>query len=125
MLTWIECGDGFIQSDVIRWKEGVFETPLTHRRRRRRKGHAICTGEREVIAEVLSNPDERGFVTLLTRGCQIISVREGRKVLPLKIETEIRRQQKTLLKGGVERVKWSDETARALVVSMFLDGTEW
>lgn len=120
MQRWIECGDGFIQADVVRWKEGVFEAPLT-RKRRRRKGRAVHTGEREVIAEVLSSADERGFVTLLTRACRIVSVKEGRKVAPLKTETEIRRQQKTLLKGGVERLEWSDETARALVASRFLN----
>ena len=118
MEAWIDCGAAFIKADVIRWKEGVFEGPVARSRKKRK---ATRLGEREVIAEVINAPDARGFVTLLVRACHILSVKDSRKALILKNATEIRRQQKTLLKGGVERLKWSDETARAVVASRFLN----
>ena len=66
MAEWVSAADGFIEADVIRWKEGVFKP------RRSRKGRSVRIGEQLVTAEVLRESDVKGFVPLLVRGCEII-----------------------------------------------------
>ena len=63
MTKWIPCGDGFIEADVVRWKEGVWE-----RRSHRRNARAVNVGERVVTGEVL-NDDGDGWVRILVRRC--------------------------------------------------------
>lgn len=119
MEAWIECGENFIKCDVLRWAEPVFE----ERRSRARK--PVFLGEREVIAELLSEgPDSKGLLTLLVRRCRIASTSKNANApCPALIEpgTEIRRQPKTLLKHALQRLEWSDESARDLVASRFLN----
>lgn len=117
MPEWIECGDRFIGADVIRWTEAVWEP------RRSQSGKAVKIGERRVIAEVLREAD--GWVRLLVRGCEVISDKQSRafrrpKPLELKKGQEIKRQRKTLARGKLERLPWSDENAREIVASKFL-----
>lgn len=48
---WNRCGSGFIEADVIRWNEGVWQKP------RRRRGRAVNIGDRVVVAEVIRDED--------------------------------------------------------------------
>jgi len=109
---WVPCGGGFVEADVIRWNEGVWQKP------RRRRGRAVNIGDRVVIAEVVR--DEGGWVDLLVRGCSVASEKFGCKVLPLAKNAPVRRKRHTIEKGKPERLLWSDESARALLVSEFL-----
>ena len=114
MATWIPCGNDFIHADVIRWKESVFAA------RKKRSARALKTGERLVIAEVLRDGEEDGWVRLLIRGCEILSERTQKKVEKLKNGSEVKRQRRTIMRGKPERLAWSDESARALLASRFL-----
>jgi hypothetical protein len=107
--VWTPARD-FIETDVLRWTEGIFES-------RRRKGKARKIGEREVVAEVQSRGGD-GWIRLLVRRC-IITRDEcaGQSIPPLKPETLIRRNLKTVLRGNPQRLLWSDESARAAVVA--------
>lgn len=108
MAPWIPAKD-FIEADVIRWEEGVFD-------RRRRGKDASRIGERVVVAEVLKSGTD-SWVRLLIRACAISPDEiAGRRVPGLKMETEIRRAKKTILRGKPERLLWSDESARDDVV---------
>lgn len=120
MAEWVGCGDGFIAADVIRWTEGVWE----HRRSHRRKARKL--GERRVIAEVLREADGDGWVRLLVRGCEVTSDKQLRrpKTLLLQKGVEIKRSHKTLMRGKPERLKWSDESVRSVLVSRFLGNRE-
>ena len=109
---WIPCGSGFIEADVIRWNEGVWHKP------RRRRGRAVNIGERIVVAEVLR--DEGGWLDLLIRGGAVASEKTSCKVSVLATNLEIRRKRHTIEKGKPERLLWSDETVRAVLVSKFL-----
>lgn len=111
MTEWIPCGDGFIEADVIRWKEGVWE-----RRGPRQGGRAIKIGDRLVIAEVLREAEEKGWVYLLCRGCEVVSVKMGRKVALVKKGEELRRKRTTIARGRPGRLAWSDESVRARLV---------
>lgn len=120
MLEWIACGDRFIEADVIRWTEGVWE------QRRSRRGKAVKIGERRVIAEVLREPDGDGWVRLLVRGCETVSEKPQRrpKHLLLQKGVEIKRKLTTLARGKPERLPWSDETVRSVLASKFLGNRE-
>ena len=112
---WIPCGNGFIQADVIRWKEGVWEKPS-----RRRNARAVNVGDRVVIAEVLREDGEE-WVHLLVRGCEMVSEKPSRrKVALLPKSQEIRRRRTTIVRGKPDRLSWSDETARGALISRFL-----
>ena len=106
---WVPCGSGFIEADVIRWSEGVWQKPRSHR------GRTVNVGERVVIGEVLL--DDRGWVSLLVRGCTVASEKPGHQISMLATNLEIRRKRPTIEKGKPERLLWSDETARAALVS--------
>ena len=110
---WIPCGGGFMEADVIRWKEAVWE-----KRSRRRHGRAVNAGERMVVAEVISDKD--GWVELLVRGCTIVSEKPGWLLKPLPTKLATRRRRQTIERGNPERLLWSDESARAGLNSMFL-----
>lgn len=115
MAVWIPVGDGFIEADVIRWKEPVF--------RNRRSGRAVRVGDRMVFAEVLRESDADGWVYLLVRGSEVVSAKIGWShsdvLLPAKGQ-ETKRQLGTIVRGNPERLAWSDESARAVVASRFL-----
>jgi hypothetical protein len=113
MTKWIPCGKGFIEADVIRWKEAVWE-----KRSRRRTARAVNAGERMVVAEVISDKD--GWVELLVRGCTIVSEKPGWLLKPLATNIAVRRRRRTIERGNPERLLWSDESARAGLNSMFL-----
>jgi hypothetical protein len=109
MDQWVEAGD-FIAADVIRWKEAVFD-----RGGRRKK--ALRIGERQVIAEVIERGAD-GWVRLLVRHCTITRDDQAGKCVPqLKPETEVRRGEKTILRGKPERLFWNDEGARDAVIA--------
>lgn len=108
---WIPCGSGFMEADVIRWKEVAWE-------KRRRSGRAVNAGERMVIAEVITDRD--GWIDLLVRGCTIASEKPGWLLKPLPTNLTMRRRRRTIERGSPERLVWSDESARASLNSKFL-----
>ena len=115
MAVWISVGDGFIEADVIRWKEPVFKN--------RRRGEPVRVGVRQVSGEVLREAGKDGWVHLLVRRSEVLSVRTGWRlwdvVLPPKDE-ETWRRLGTILRGDPERLTWSDESARAIVAGQSL-----
>ena len=95
MTKWIPCGSGFIEADVVRWKESVWE-----KRSRRRNARAVNVGERVVTAEVLRE-DAEGWVHLVPRACIMSSERlPGRKVPVLPKGENIRRKRRTIERGS-------------------------
>ncbi|MFN5616078.1 MAG: hypothetical protein ACK45V_10405 [Brevundimonas sp.] len=108
MNHWIPATD-FIAADVVRWTEGIYD--------RRRRGKALRVGERLVAAEVIERGKD-GWVKLLVRACTITKDEfAGKPILPLKAGEQVRRGEKTILRGKPERLLWADETARQAVVN--------
>jgi hypothetical protein len=107
MDQWIPATD-FIAADVVRWTEGIYD--------RRKRGKALRIGERLVAAEVIERGKD-GWVKLLVRACTITKDEfAGKPILPLKAGEQVRRGEKTILRGKPQRLLWNDETARATVV---------
>jgi hypothetical protein len=114
MGQWVIVADDFIEADVIRWKESVFQS-------RNRKAKPIRLGQRLVVAEVLRREGE--WVHCLVRHCEFVSVQTGlleRQIPLLRSGAETKRKRSTIAKGNAERLLWSDESARSLIASRFL-----
>jgi len=58
---------------------------------------------------------------LLVRKCEILTETSVKKLSPISNTTEIKRAKKTIMRGKPERLLWSDESARTIVASQFLD----
>lgn len=108
MDQWTPATD-FITADVVRWTEGIYD--------RRKRGKALRIGERLVAAEVIERGKD-GWVKLLVRACTITKDEyAGKLLLPLKAGEQVRRGEKTILRGKPQRLLWDDETARQAVVN--------
>ena len=119
MTEWVAVGGGFIEADVVRWQEGVWE------RRGPRGRRVVLAGDRVMTAEVLREVDEKGWVSLNVVDCRVgVSRIHRRELVPIKSGTEIRRGYKTIMKGKPERLLWSDENNRALLSSRYLGNKE-
>lgn len=86
--------------------------------KRRRRGRAVNAGDRMVVAEVIR--DEDGWVELLIRESTVVSEKPGWLLKPLPKDLAVRRRRPTIERGNPERLRWSDESARAALNSKFL-----
>lgn len=108
MEQWVPATD-FISADVVRWTEGIYD--------RRRRGKALRIGERLVAAEVIERGKD-GWVKLLVRASAITKDEfAGRPITPLKSGEQVRRGEKTILRGKPQRLLWNDESARQAIVN--------
>jgi len=117
---WIPCGEKFIVGDVIRWTEAIW-LELKKKKKKKAKKKVEKLGARRVTAEVLS-ADASGYVSCSVCECEIVSNVHNLplKLLMLRKKETIRKLRSTIGKGNGERLKWSEEGARSLVVSKFL-----
>jgi hypothetical protein len=110
MVEWIPCTDGFIEADIIRWQEAIWE----RRASRNNKGAKI--GSRMVTAEVLRDDTKHDWVRLLVRGCVLLERFTQKDTVQPKNGDEITRKRATILRGKPERLLWSDEDNRSKLV---------
>ncbi len=111
MGLWTYCNDEYIPADVIRFREGIWQ-----RRGPAKRSKGFKVGDREVVAEVLHEDDE--WVWLKVIECKLLGDDgNGRKASGLKKNDEIPRARKTIARGWPQRMRWSDEGARAVLVS--------
>ena len=115
---WIPCGEKFIVGDVIRWIEPIWLELKKKKKGGKKKVEKL--GTRRVTAEVVKI-DGSGYVSLSILECEILSTGDGPKPEPLKKGESLRKLRRTIGKGNGERLKWSREDARSLVVSKFLN----
>lgn len=114
MSEWIPLTKDFIAADVIRWDEAVYAKPG------RRSRRPAKIGTRRVTAEVLQGPDVEGWVALLVRQCEVLTETViGQVVENFKNGRFLRRSRDTILRGNPERLLWTDETARDVVLASF------
>lgn len=106
MGEWLPCGKDFIPADVIRWSETVWA------RRGKRGASSKRIGERQLVAEVLREGPPAGTVWLLVRSCTLVTAWTKEPVAVFAPGDEIQRKRATLGRVAVERLAWSDESAR-------------
>ena len=100
---WIVCGAEFIEGDVIRWQEGVFDSSPYNRQER------VRIGDRTVTAQVEFDPDDLNTLMELR-----VLTSDGTRAY--KNGEMIRRARHTVSSADTERLAWSDEEARAAVI---------
>ena len=112
---WIPCEESFIPvtSDVVSWTEPYW--PPTRRRRKKVKPW----GEHRVTAEVLE-VDRRDFVRLSVIKDEITDNPDRMPMKLFKKGEVIVKKRATIARGKAERLKWTEETVRAVKVSKFL-----
>lgn len=110
-MKWLACGNDFIEADVIRWKEPVWKPQP---RRSKRKPSII--GQRLITGQIVKI-DRAGWVHIEVTACTVEPAPHWLHPLPpLKAGEAIRRQRGKVGQGKVERLRWSDESARAAIV---------
>lgn len=96
---------------MIRWREPVWK-PQARKSKKRPTiiGHRIVTGQ---IVKI----DRSGWVHVQVAACTVEpSPHWLRPLYPLKPGEVVRRQRGKIGQGKVDRLAWSDETARAAIV---------
>lgn len=92
--------------------------------RGRSRGDGHLRGDAPLVsAEVL--PETNGdWAYLKVIHCNVIDITPGRSVPVIFTGEIIKRSRKTIMKGELERLQWSNESARALVSSIFMGISE-
>ena len=111
-MTWLNCGAEFIVADVIRWREPVWKPqPRTSKKKPTVIGRRTVTGQ---IVKI----DRAGWVHIDVAACAAEAAPNWWRPLPPppKPGEIIRRRRSKIGQGKVERLPWSDETARAAIV---------
>lgn len=116
MTEWFELRGGFITGDVIRWRDPVWK-----------KGNSgssfggqqtRCVGRRVISAEVLSEPDDDGWVYLLIVQHDNVGAAPLDKILAWPpVGKKVKRKYKTIMNGEPERLPWENESERERLLS--------
>ncbi len=106
-MTWKQSGDGFLESDVLKWKEAMWAP-----KRRRKQRHPW--GEQEVTGEVTAIDGD--FVSLKVLKAEITKSNVAADLKPHKVGAVIRKKRATLMKGKPKRLYWSEEEVRAALI---------
>ena len=105
-MGWILEQDELREADVIRWTEAIW--PL----RRRKKPRPL--GSQQVTAQITAI--DGGLISLKVLKAEIIDVTYGVALSPYKENTALRRKISTLRRNPLERLLWSEEEARAMLL---------
>ena len=106
MSTWVDCSSGFIEADVIRWHESIWD------RRGSRTAKPLRIGVRTVVAQVVREDLAEGWVWLEVRSYEITERYTQKDTGHLKVGEQIKRQRSTIARSKPERLLWSDEDNR-------------
>lgn len=119
MTEWFELRGGFIEADVIKWRDPMWQKG----RKKQYTGEGfggqrmVCVGRRVISAEVIQGPDEEGWVYLLVRQYDKHGMTPLDEILMAPpVGKKIKRKYKTIMNGEPERQRWKDEAARARLV---------
>jgi hypothetical protein len=112
MTRWIPCGARFVEGDDLRWLEAVWKPKA------RRNDKAMKIGGRMIVAQVVGCDKE--WADLRVIHCET-AAEEGWTIHNLTPGQMLQRRRDTLGRAwaATERKLWSDESARAMVASVF------
>lgn len=110
-MKWLACGTDFIVADVIRWREPVWKPqPRTSKKK------PSIIGQRTITGQVVKI-DRAGWAHIEVTACTVEPAPQwARPIVPLDNGEAIRRQRSKIGHGKVQRLLWSDESARAAVL---------
>lgn len=117
MGEWVSCDKSFIEADVIRWQEPVWKPQRRAAAGRKSRKPPVRIGLRVVTGQVVKI-DKAGWVHVEVADCRIEPGPDWWKPIPAYGKGEmVRRQCAKIGQGRVDRLIWSDEEARAAIVS--------
>jgi hypothetical protein len=108
-MTWGLASGEFLESDVIEWQEAIWP-PSTSRRKKRRPW-----GKQTVTGQIMSI--EGDFVVLLVLRAKITENNYRSELQPHKVGSTVRKKRQTLIQGNPERLHWSEEDVRAVLLT--------
>lgn len=122
VTDWWELRGGFIVGDVIKWRDPVW---AARDPKDRKKGSTSfggqqmrCVGRRVISAEVISEPDEDGWVYLLVMQHDNVGAAPLDKIFAAPpVGKKVRRKVKTIMNGEPMRLPWDNESARERLLS--------
>jgi hypothetical protein len=109
---WLPVIGPIIEGDVLRWTQVIWSDKKQGRGRD--KKHVI-RGKQSVTAQITNIDND--FITLKVIEAEITESNSGRPLHPHKPEEIIRKKLTTLTRGNLERLIWSDETARHAIIT--------
>lgn len=110
-MVWEKSGGDFVESDVVEWAEAIWP-PSNHSRRRKK---SRPWGKQKIVAQITDV--EGDFVKLMVLKASIIENLIGSDLKPHKVGATITKKRSTLLRGEPERLHWSEEDVRAVLLA--------
>lgn len=110
-MAWTQSGE-FVESDVVEWTEAIW--PPSHSRRRKR---SRPWGKQKVTAQITAVDGD--FVKLTVLRSAIVENIIGSELKPHKVGTTITKKRQTLLRGKPERLLWSEEDVRNVLLEKY------
>ena len=107
-MAWTQSGE-FVESDVVEWTEAIWPP---NRSRRRKKSRPW--GKQKVTAQITAIDGD--FVKLTVLRSAIIENIIGSELKPHKVGATITKKRQTLLRGEPERLLWSEEDVRKVLL---------
>ncbi len=108
-MTW-ESDSTFVESDVIEWTEAIWPQ---RRRRRKTKPHPV--GKQKIIAQITEIDGD--FIKLTVLKSEIVENTVAKELHPPKPGSIITKKRATLLRGDPQRLHWSEEDVRKLLIT--------
>jgi len=111
MTEWLPAIKDFIIADVVRWTENIWSEK---KRGRGKNAKNVLIGKQQVTGQI-TLIDDYVHVKVIEA---VMLEQNGAKDSHLRKADEIlRKKPETLINGNVERLAWSDEAARASVIT--------
>lgn len=108
-MTWEKSVENFVESDVIEWTEAMWP-PNRNRRKKSRPW-----GKQKVIAQIAAVDGD--FIKLTILKSEILENNGVKQLVPHKVGSTITKKRATLLRGEPERLLWSEEDVRLVLVN--------
>lgn len=108
-MVWEKAQGKFVESDVVEWVEAIW-SPNKFKKKKSKPW-----GKQKVVAQITSIEGE--FLTLKVLKASVIENIIGSDLRPHKAGTTITKKRATLLSGNPERLHWSEEDVRAVLLA--------
>ena len=109
---WIEDTEPLITGDVIKWVDIIWSDKKYGKGKNKKH---ITRGKQEIIGQI--KQIDQDLVTIKVISAEIIEDNSGRKLDTCTPEDTIKKKIQTLHKRQAQRLKWTDESAREIIIN--------
>ena len=108
-MTWEHAARELLEADVIEWTEAIWP-PSTWRRKKKRPW-----GKQTITGQITKSDGE--FLEVLVLRAKVVENNYKWELGAHKVGTTLKRKRVTLLKSEPERLHWSEEDVRAVLLA--------